>query len=146
MSREVRLTRIYRFNAGHRLYDPARDDAWNREIYGKCSNAGGHGHNYRLEVTVSGIPDPDTGWVISPAELDEQVDREVLEPLDHRNLNEVLDLDLAAAPTSEVLGVEIWRRLAPCLPERAPLYRIVLHETEKNLFEYYGGAGLNRRQ
>ncbi len=138
MIKKVRTTRVYRFNAGHRLHDPQREEQWNRTIYGKCSNEGGHGHNYRLEVTVEGSPDPETGWVISPQLMDSIVDREVLEPLDHRNLNDVLDLSVAPVPTSEVLGIEIWQKLKSQFPPSSPLFRIILHETDKNVFEYYG--------
>ncbi len=153
--RRVHITRVYRFNAGHRLYRADRDPGWNDETFGKCSYPGGHGHNYTLHLTVSGAPCPSTGWIVDPAALDALVEREVMEWIDHRNLNEVLALDVAPVPTTEVLVVEIWERLADCIPalgrdvasladEGAPhdagarLERLKLSETAKNTFEYAG--------
>jgi 6-pyruvoyltetrahydropterin/6-carboxytetrahydropterin synthase len=136
----VYVSRVYRFNAGHRLYDPRRSAAWNEAVFGKCSYEGGHGHNYRLEVCVRGVPSPETGWVVPPARLDRWVEELVLDPLDHRSLNQVLSLEVGTAPTTEVLAVEIWQRLAPVIPAPARLWRLVIAETEKNVFEYRGGG------
>ena len=105
-SRPVFVTRAYEFNAGHRLFNPDHDDAWNLRVFGKCSYPGGHGHNYRLEVTVRGPVDPETGFAIHLDDLDSLVKRQVVEPIDHRNLNEVLELQVGVAPTTEVLAVE----------------------------------------
>ena len=134
----VYVTRVYLFNAGHRLFHPERDPDWNLEVFGKCSYTGGHGHNYRLDVTVRGVPNPSTGQVVPLTALDEIVEETVLEPIDHRNLNDVLRLKLAPVPTTEVLAVEIWDRLAPSVPTPARLERIVISETSKNTFEYRG--------
>ena len=131
----VYLTRVYHFNAGHRLFHPERDAAWNQRIYGKCSNPGGHGHNYRLEVTIRGTPDPDTGWISSISSIDSVVADTVLEPMDHRNLNEVLELDHGPCPTTEVLILEIWERLCGAIPGPASLHRLRISETRKNEFE-----------
>lgn len=145
MNRTVDVTRIYHFNAAHRLFQPSRDDAWNRRVFGKCSNPDGHGHNYLLEVTVRGTPDPETGMVYPIALLDRVVEEAVIEPFDHHHLNEVLDG--SAPPTSEVFVVEIWKRLEPAIGTCARLERLKLWETARNTFEYRGpttGAGAAR--
>lgn len=136
----VHLGRLYRFNAGHRLSRPDRDADWNLEVFGKCSYEGGHGHNYDLEVVISGAPDPMTGMVIPLELLDSIVNREVIEPIDHRNLNEVLDTGSTPPPTTEVLIRDIWSRLADNIPPPAKLQLLRILETEKNLFEYSGPA------
>ena len=134
----VYLTRTYRFCAGHRLHDPARDEEWNERVFGKCSRPGGHGHNYTLEVTVSGTPDAATGWVVRLDRLDEVVERQALDRLDHHNLNDVLPSRFGPAPTTEVLAIELWDLLAPHIPAPARLHRLEVRETEKNTFDYYG--------
>ena len=138
--RVVELTRRYHFNAGHRLFHPDRDDDWNWRVFGKCSYASGHGHNYKLEVVVSGTPDPETGRVMRIEELDAIVDEHVIEPIDHRNLNDVLELTDGPAPTTEVLILEAWRRLVDDIAAPVVLETLGIRETEKNLFE------LHRRQ
>jgi 6-pyruvoyltetrahydropterin/6-carboxytetrahydropterin synthase len=135
---DVYLTRAYDFCAGHRLFDPQRDAEWNRRVFGKCSFEGGHGHNYRLEVTVRGEPDRDSGWVVPAAALDALVERHVLERIDHRELKQVIPLRFGPAPTTEVLLIEIWEMLAGHIPPPARLWRVRLGETAKNTFEYYG--------
>jgi 6-pyruvoyltetrahydropterin/6-carboxytetrahydropterin synthase len=131
----VYLTRLYRFNAGHRLFHPERDEGWNERVFGKCSTPGGHGHNYALEVTVRGAPDPESGQVCPPGELDRRIEEQVLGPLDHKNLNLVLELRDGPAPTTEVLILELWRRLASRVPPPAALHRLRIVETEKNAVE-----------
>ena len=136
----VYLGRLYRFNAGHRLSRPDRDSDWNLEVFGKCSYEGGHGHNYDLEVVISGTPDPLTGQIISLELLDTIVNEKVIEPIDHRNLNEVLETGSTPPPTTEVLIRDIWNRLANSIPSPAELDLLRILETEKNLFEYSGPA------
>ena len=136
--KEVLLTRVYRFNAGHRLFRPDRDEAWNLRVYGKCSHPDGHGHNYTLEVTVAGEPDRDTGFVVRRAELDAQVGERVIEPLDHHDLNGRLELRCGPTPTTEVLAIGIWERLAPAIPPPARLAAVRVRETSKNSFEVRG--------
>lgn len=133
--KKVYLTRVYRFNAGHRLHDPSREEEWNRTVFGKCSLPGGHGHNYTLEVTVAGAPDPETGFVCDLSILDSAVQKEVLEKLDHRNLNDILSKDFGPAPTTEVLILELWRSLEPHLGAPARLHALRVSETAKNFFE-----------
>jgi 6-pyruvoyltetrahydropterin/6-carboxytetrahydropterin synthase len=142
--RPVYLTRAYHFSAAHRLYHPNRDDAWNRTIFGKCSNEDGHGHNYELEVTIRGVPDPESGRVIDPAVLDSIVAEEVIEPFDHHHLNVALDSSTTTPPTSEVLAVAIWDRLERRLRDRwqggPTLFKLEVDETPRNSFEYYGSG------
>ena len=132
----VYLGRLYRF----RLSRPDRDPDWNLEVFGKCSYEGGHGHNYDLEVVISGTPDPLTGRIISLELLDTIVNEKVIEPIDHRNLNEVLETGSTPPPTTEVLIRDIWNRLANSIPSPAELKLLRILETEKNLFEYSGPA------
>ncbi len=134
----LRLTRGYRFCAGHRLFNASRDEAWNRSTFGKCSLPDGHGHNFRLEVTVEGRPSSETGWVVSLEALDRIVREAVLDPLDHRSLNVELSKRGFQIPTSEAVAVAAWRAIAPALPSGVTLRAIRLAETDNNVFEYFG--------
>lgn len=134
----VTWTRVFRFCAGHRLFHSDRDESWNRSVFGKCSTPGGHGHNYELEVSVRGEPDPHTGRVITAGQLEAVVEKEVMDRLDHRNLNDVLSTDYGPAPTTEVLVLELWRALEGKISAPAKLHRIKVSETAKNSFEYFG--------
>ena len=132
---------VYRkeyFNAAHRLYNDHWSDETNNEVFGLCSNPNYHGHNYDLEVVIKGEPDPLTGRAISLEDLDSIVKEHVIEPIDHRNLNEVLETGDTPPPTTEVLIASIWRRLEEKIPPPASLHMLRILETEKNLFEYSG--------
>ena len=136
----IRVTRRYRFSASHRLHAPQLSDAQNRELYGKCNNPYGHGHNYEVEVSVSGPLDPRSARAVDTGRLDELVRVQVLEPFEHRNLNEEVEAFRAAVPTSENLGREIVRRLkrnwGAVFPHEWPrLERISIAETGRNIFE-----------
>lgn len=133
---KIHLTRRYLFSAAHRLHNPTFSADENYRIYGKCNNAYGHGHNYVVEVTVSGIPDPATGMVVNLADLDHFVQREVLDPFDHCYLNEDIPLFRESVATTEKLCIEIYRRLHS-FPQ-AHLERILVEETALNSFEYSG--------
>ncbi len=133
----VTLTRTYEFAAAHRLHAAGLSEAENAAVFGKCNNAYGHGHNYLLEVTIGGDPDPLTGMVCDLAELDRVVNAEVVERYDHHHLNLDLDEFRALNPTSENLVRVIWDRLQSALPSDM-LRRLVLHETERNSFAYEG--------
>jgi 6-pyruvoyltetrahydropterin/6-carboxytetrahydropterin synthase len=133
---KVYLTRRYLFVASHRLYNPSLSDAANREIYGKCSHPHGHGHNYFLEVTVSGPVSHNTGMVCDLGILDSTVAREILERFDHQNLNQLQDFS-ATIPTTENLAICIQRILSRVsLPTHLESIRI--EETANNSFEYAG--------
>jgi 6-pyruvoyltetrahydropterin/6-carboxytetrahydropterin synthase len=134
------LTRAYDFSASHRLHSEQLSAEENKEIFGKCNNPNGHGHNYGIEVSIIGEPDKLTGMVFSIDELDRIVEEEVLLAFDHKHLN--LDTPEFAHinPTSEMLTVVIWQKLAKRLPTTGPtrLQSVVVNETARNSFEYRG--------
>jgi 6-pyruvoyltetrahydropterin/6-carboxytetrahydropterin synthase len=132
----VTMTRLYIFSAAHRLYNPQLSDEENRAIYGKCANPYGHGHDYRLEITVRGVPDPITGMVMNLTELDTLVQAEVLRHLDHKYLNEETPPFDHIPPTSENLVAFIVEQLTPHLQGNARLYRVRLWETPRSYFEW----------
>jgi 6-pyruvoyltetrahydropterin/6-carboxytetrahydropterin synthase len=133
------ISRKAEFSASHRCYNPALSEQQNLELYGETAASHGHGHNYVLEVTIDGQPDPVTGMIFDLKELKDIVNREVIEPMDHRHLNyEVKPFD-SVVPTAENLAIEIWRRLEPqLLLPNARLRRIRLYETEDLFVEYSG--------
>lgn len=133
------LTRRAEFSASHRCYNPALTEQQNLDLYGEPANSHGHGHNYIIEVTVQGDPDPVTGMVIDLKLLKDIIQREVIDPMDHRHLNfEVPPFD-RVIPTAENLAREIWGRLEQHLTfDHAHLYSVRLFETE-DLFVDYGG-------
>ena len=133
---KAHLTRRYIFSASHRLHSDELSEDQNRAIYGKCNNPYGHGHNYALEVTVSGQVNPHTGMVCNLADLDDAVRREVLERFDHENLN-VRQEFAAAVPTTENLSAVIFNILKQSFTD-AHLEKVRLEETMMNSFEYSG--------
>jgi 6-pyruvoyltetrahydropterin/6-carboxytetrahydropterin synthase len=130
---KLSLTRRYDFAASHRLHAPQLSDQENQRMYGKCNNPYGHGHNYALEVTVSGAVDPATGMIANLADLDPFVAREVLEAFDQKNLNEEFSEFRTVVPTTENVCREIFRRLQNF--PAAKLERVRIEETSKNSFE-----------
>ncbi|HEY4762669.1 MAG TPA: 6-carboxytetrahydropterin synthase [Candidatus Sulfotelmatobacter sp.] len=133
---KAHLTRRYRFSASHRLHSEQMSAQENRATYGKCNNPFGHGHNYVLEVTVSGQVDPSTGMVCNLVDLDGVVEREVLSRYDLSNLN-VLQEFTQLVPTTENLSIEIFEILQRGFAQ-AHLDRVRLEETMMNSFEYAG--------
>lgn len=133
----VYVTRKAHFNAAHRLHNPNKSDEWNREMFGKCNNPNWHGHNYIMEVTVAGEPDPDTGYVIDLGELKQIIEDRVLSKVDHANLNMDVDFLQGIMPSTENFVVAIWQQLEPALPS-GRLSCIRLYETERNIAEYRG--------
>lgn len=132
------LTRRYMFSASHRLHANSMPEIWNRDTYGKCNNPHGHGHNYHLEVTVSGRVDAATGMVCNLADLDRYVHEHVLDRFDIKNLN-MLPEFADEVPTTENLCIrafEILQRGFRC----AHLEKVRLEETMLNSFEYAGGG------
>ena len=127
------ITRTYEFAAAHRLHVPTLSDAKNLELFGKCNNPAGHGHNYLLEVSVSGKLDEATGMICSISAVDEAVNREVVDRYDHKNFNCDLPEFEGKATTSEMIAQTIFQRLENAVP--ATLERIRLHETARSLFE-----------
>ena len=135
-----RVTRRYQFAASHRLYSPRWSEQENLRVYGKCAYPYGHGHNYRVEISSLGPADAASARAVDPALLDRLITEQVLQPLDHRNLNEEVDAFREVVPTSENLAIEICRRLKrswhtvfPC--EWPKLEKIRIEETPRNIFE-----------
>jgi len=124
--------------ASHRLHTPTLSEEQNRETYGKCNNPHGHGHNYAVEVTVSGTVDAATGMVCNLVELDACVRETVLARFDHENLNTLKDFE-AMVPTTENLAVAIYNILKQSF-RAAHLQQVRIEETSMNSFEYAGGA------
>jgi 6-pyruvoyltetrahydropterin/6-carboxytetrahydropterin synthase len=135
---KVHLSRRYSFAASHRLHSAAMSEDENWRVYGKCNNPYGHGHNYTVEVTLSGHVDPATGMIANLMDLDAFVQREVLDPFDHKNLNEEIAAFRERVPTTENLCIEIYNRLR-AFPE-GRLERVRIEETSKNTFEYSGDS------
>ena len=137
---KVHLTRRYLFSASHRLHCDGLSEAENQATYGKCNNPHGHGHNYALEVTVSGQVNPQSGMVCDLVDLDGAVQREVLDHFDHVNLNARQEF-AATVPTTENLSEVIFNILKQSFTA-AHLEKVRLEETMMNSFEYAGGAEL----
>ena len=134
----MRLTRRYRFSASHRLHSEQFTAEENAELFGKCNNPYGHGHNYFLEVTVEGSIDPATGQVVPIGQLDAYVQQRVVEPFDHRFLNTEVSEFSALVPTTENLANVAVARLQDGWPQTFPrlsLRRVHIQETERNRFE-----------
>ena len=130
------FTRAYTFSASHRLHNDALSAEANHETFGKCNNPHGHGHNYRIEITVGGAIDLQTGMVINMADLDRTVQAQVLDRFDHCNLN--LDpLFAQRVPTTENLCRAVFELLAGSL-HPATLAEVRIEETENNFFEFSG--------
>ncbi|HEX4681412.1 MAG TPA: 6-carboxytetrahydropterin synthase [Gemmatimonadaceae bacterium] len=134
---EVTITRRLQFNAAHRVHNPELSDEENRRLFGKCNNPNWHGHNYTLDVSVSGTVEPRTGYVIDLGALKHIVEREVIDKVDHRNFNLEVDFMRGVIPTTENIVVAMWRVLAPAIAP-ARLKRLVLWETPNNYVEYDG--------
>jgi 6-pyruvoyltetrahydropterin/6-carboxytetrahydropterin synthase len=137
----IYVSRKEHFNAAHKLWNPNWSDAKNFEVFGPCANVNWHGHNFELIVTVRGIPDPETGFVVDLKSLSEVVRTQVIDRVDHKNLN--LDVDFMAGKLAscEVLVIEFWKILAPAVKKIAPtgaLYKLTLYETPRNFVEYLG--------
>ena len=135
---KAHLTRRYMFSASHRLHSPELSEAENQRTYGKCNNPHGHGHNYMLEVTVSGPVDDATGMVCNLVDLDGFVQKEVLERFDLQNLN-TLSQFKNLVPTTESLSVVIYEIMQQSF-RFAHLEKVRIEETMMNSFEYAGGA------
>lgn len=125
------------FSAAHRLNNPKYDPDWNRQMYDKCDNPGGHGHNYLIEVSVQGKIDPETGMVIDLKRLKDIMRERVVDRVDHKNLNTDVDFLRGVIPTAENLARAFWRELAPAISV-GELCEIVLHETDRNSARYRG--------
>ena len=133
----IYATRRATFNAAHRLFNPNLSDEENIDIFGKCSNPNWHGHNYVLEVVVAGEVDPNTGFLIDLKILRDLINQNVLDKVDHKNLNLETDFLKGVIPTAENITIGIWNELVNKIPT-GKLYSVKLYETENNYFEYKG--------
>jgi 6-pyruvoyltetrahydropterin/6-carboxytetrahydropterin synthase len=133
----VYVTRKAHFCAAHRLHNPSWSDDRNNEVFGKCNNPNGHGHNYDLEVTVAGTPPPDTGMVIDLKKLADIIERELIERVDHKNMNVDVDFMRLSIPTAENMAIAFWKILQPKITE-GRLHSIRLFESGNNFVEYKG--------
>jgi 6-pyruvoyltetrahydropterin/6-carboxytetrahydropterin synthase len=134
------LTRGYLFSASHRLHNEDFSPQKNAEVYGKCNNPHGHGHNYRIEVTVGGQVDPELGMVCDLVELDSFVNSEIIERYELQNLNTLPEFQ-EVVPTTESLSIEIYNRLHSGF-KAAEVTKVRIEETAMNSFEYSAGAEL----
>ena len=135
----VYLTRVEHFNAAHRLYNKAWDDAKNVEVFGKCSNANWHGHNYELHVTVKGEPNADTGFIFNAKTLGDLIKEVIIEKVDHKNLNIDVDFMKDKFTSAENFAIGIWNELNPHIVKNgASLHAIRLYETPRIYVEYLG--------
>jgi 6-pyruvoyltetrahydropterin/6-carboxytetrahydropterin synthase len=130
----VEATRAYQFSAAHRLHNPRFGPAENARIYGRCNNPNGHGHTYRLEVTIRGPLSPVTGWVEDPQRLDRLVRERVLARFDRARLDDLIAPTDGPTSTTEVVAGLLWRLLDEALPS-GRLHRLRLEETPNNFFE-----------
>jgi len=137
----VYVIRKEHFSAAHRLYNPDWSEEKNDEIFGPCANKNWHGHNFELIVTVKGIPDSETGFVYDLKKLGDLIKKEIIDKVDHKNLNLDVDFMLGKLASCEILVMEFWKILEANIKntsQTATLHKIHLIETNKNSVEYYG--------
>jgi 6-pyruvoyltetrahydropterin/6-carboxytetrahydropterin synthase len=137
----VYVIRKEHFNAAHRLFNPAWSEEKNQEVFGLCANNNWHGHNFELIVTVKGKPDVDTGFVFDLKLLGDIIKKEIINKVDHKNLNLDVDFMQGKLASCEILIMEFWKILAPAIEsgsQTAKLHKLHLIETNKNTVEYYG--------
>lgn len=137
----VYVSRKEHFNAAHKLHNPNWSDEKNQEVFGPCANSNWHGHNFELITTVKGQPDPDTGFVVDLKQLSLLIKKEVIDKLDHKNLNMDVDFMQGKMASSEILVMEIWNILAPkvkAITKHGQLHALKLYETPRNFVEYLG--------
>ena len=138
MASTVRVTRRLHFSAAHKLGRDEWSKQKNEEVFGLCASENWHGHNYEMDVTVSGEIDPETGFVFDLKHLREKVEELVIKDVDHRNLNLDVPWMKDVNPTTENLVVAIWKRLHGQMPNGVNLERLILWETPRNYVEYDG--------
>jgi len=134
----VYLTRRTTFSAAHRLWSNHLTEEENIALYDKCANPNGHGHNYILEVTVRGNPEPRTGMVLNLTDLKQVINEQVIDWVDHKHLNYDVPWLEGSIPTTEMLVIKFWERLEGALPQGL-LYEVKLYETDNNIASYRGG-------
>lgn len=137
----IYVSRKEHFNAAHKLYNPNWTKAKNEEVFGPCANENWHGHNFELIVTVKGEPDPETGFVVDLKELSSLIKAEIIEKVDHKNLNMDVEFMKGKMASCEIFIMEMWKILSVAIPtisDRASLHKLTLYETPRNFVEYYG--------
>lgn len=132
------LTRIEHFNAAHKLFNPQWSIEKNEAVFGKCANENWHGHNYELHVTIKGEVSDDTGFVVNVKILSSLIKENILERIDHKNLNLDVDFLKGKMCSTENLAIAIWQQLSPLLPHGVELHSIKLYETPRIFVEYFG--------
>jgi 6-pyruvoyltetrahydropterin/6-carboxytetrahydropterin synthase len=138
----IYVSRKEHFNAAHKLYNPSWSAEKNKEVFGPCANENWHGHNFELITTVAGNPDPETGFVIDLKKLSALIRSEVIEKLDHKNLNLDVDFMKDKMASTENITIEIWKILEPKIPQISKygkLHSLRLYETPRNFVDYFGG-------
>lgn len=133
----VYVTRRAHFSAAHRLYNPTFSDEQNEAVFDKCNNVKGHGHNYTIDVTVAGIPDPATGYVIDLKKLARLMDELIIDKVDHKHLNFDVKELRGIIPTAENIALVFWSLLEPRITE-GKLHSIKVYESDNNFVEYRG--------
>jgi len=133
----IYVTRRETFNSAHRVYNPKLSNEENFKVFGNCSNPNWHGHNYVLEVVVAGEVNPETGYVIDLKILKKIIRENVIEKVDHKNLNLEVDFMKDVQPSAENIAIQIWKQLVGKIPS-GRLFSVKLYETENNYFEYKG--------
>jgi 6-pyruvoyltetrahydropterin/6-carboxytetrahydropterin synthase len=135
----IYLTRRERFNAAHRLYREDWSDEKNLEVFGKCSNPNWHGHNYILFVTVKGELQPELGYVVDLKVLSQIIRENIIDKLDHKNINVEVDFMKGRMASTEQIAMAIWEEVEPhVIALGVELHSIRLEETENNFVEYFG--------
>ncbi|HAA11029.1 MAG TPA: 6-carboxytetrahydropterin synthase QueD [Cytophagales bacterium] len=137
----VYISREEHFNAAHKLYNPKWSREQNEEVFGPCANENWHGHNFVLITTVKGTPDPETGFVVDLKQLSNTVKKEVINKVDHKNLNMDVPFMVGKMASCEVLVMEFWKILEPAvakITDRGKLHSLKLYETPRNFVEYFG--------
>jgi len=134
---QVYITKRAHFSAAHRLHSEQLDEKQNEKIYGLCNNPYGHGHNYELEITIKGEPDPVTGMIMDLKELKDIINKEIVDKMDHKHLNYDVDFMKDIVPTAENIAIVIWNRLKAKI-KTGELYEVKVYETPRNIAVYRG--------
>lgn len=137
----IHISRKEHFNAAHKLYNPNWSDQKNKEVFGPCANENWHGHNFDLITTVKGEIDPDTGFVVDLKKLSTLIRTEIIDKVDHKNLNKDVDFMTGKMASTEILAMEFWKILAPKIEKiskHGRLHSLKLYETPRNYVEYFG--------
>ncbi|MDN4165930.1 6-carboxytetrahydropterin synthase [Cytophagales bacterium LB-30] len=137
----IYVSRKEHFNAAHKLYNPNWSRERNEQVFGPCANENWHGHNFDMIVTVAGVPDPETGFVVDLKKLSTLIRKEIIEKVDHKNLNLDVDFMKGKLASCEILVMEMWKILEPAIQtitSNGRLYSIKLYETPRNFVEYFG--------